>query len=246
MLHTLSPFLFEYNGFGLRYYSLAYLAGVLLTYLWLTSIAGYEKEKMQDFCIYGFFAIVVGGRMGEFLFYHPEWLWTNPLQIFKIWEGGMSFHGGLISVALFTWYFLKKNNWDFLEFTDNLVIPGAFGVALAKLGNFMNGELWGKATDVSWCFVFPHADELCRHPSQLYQSIGNIIVGISLLLTFRLKPKKGVLTALFLIGYGLARITVEVLWREPDWIYLGITSGTWLSIPMIMIGGFLLLTLKEK
>lgn len=244
MIHDFSPFLFEYQGFGLRYYALAYLLGVLFTYLWLTKAARYDRKLVEDFCLNGFFVIIIGGRLGEFLFYQPQWIW-DPIQILKIWQGGMSFHGGFIAVALWTWYFLRKHKWDFWKFADALVVPAAFGIAMAKFGNFMNGELWGRPTDVPWCFVFPNADELCRQPSVLYQVIGNILVGLVLLWGFFKKLPKGANTALFLIGYGIARVIVEIFWREPDWIYLGISSGTWLSVPMI-IGGVVILIQSLK
>lgn len=246
MPHDFSPFLFEIYGFGIRYYSLAYLLGVFFTYIWLSRVADYDKKLIEDYSLNGFFVIIIGGRLGEFLFYQPQWFW-DPLQILKIWQGGMSFHGGFIAVILWTWYYLRKHKWDFWKFTDALVVPAAFGIAMAKFGNFMNGELWGRPTDVSWCFVFPSADDLCRHPSVMYQVIGNLLVGIALLWSTFKKLPKGVSTSLFLIGYGIARVTVEVFWREPDWSYMGVSSGTWLSLPMIATGLLLLvLSLKRR
>ena len=240
MIYDYSPFLIRFtDNFGLRYYSLAYLLGTLLTYIWLVYVARYDKDKLADYTLYGFLAIVIGGRLGELFFYHPEWLWTNPLQIIKIWEGGMSFHGGFIAVFFWTWYFLKKQKWDFLEFSDALVVPAAFGLALANIGNFFNSELWGVETTVPWCFEVP-GKAGCLHPSQLYQALGNITLSLFLLFFYRRPHKKGLITALFIIGYGLARITVEVFWRVPDWAFWGISSGTWLSIPMVGVGVVLL------
>jgi len=242
---TLSPYLFQIGDFGVRYYSLAYLIGTLFTYLWLVYVAKYDKEKISDLVLYGFIAIVIGGRLGEVFFYHPEWLWENPLQIFKIWKGGMSFHGGLIAAILWIWYFVKKNKWDFLKLSDAIVVPAAFGIALAKIGNFFNSELWGVETSVPWCFNV-EGKAGCRHPSQLYQAVKNILVGLILLIIYYRPHKTGTVSALFLIGYGLGRTTIEIFWREPDWVFWGISSGTWLSMPMIIIGLVLLGKIHKK
>ncbi len=210
-----------------------------MCYWFLVKVAKFEKSKVEDFTLYGFLAVVIGGRLGEVFFYQPHML-QDPLSILKIWEGGMSFHGGFLLVALWIWYFTKKHNWDFLKLADALVVPAIFGIAMTKFGNFMNGELYGRPTDVSWCFIFPKADDLCRHPSQLYQALGNVMVGLSLTWLYFKKLPKGTVAAGFLIGYGLVRTTIEIFWREPDWVYMGITSGTWLSVPMI-IGGLIVL-----
>lgn len=231
-----SPFLIQFTEtFGIRYYSLAYLLGVLYGYYWLVKYGKYDKDKVLDFCLYAFLAIVIGGRLGEVFFYHPEWIWESPLQIVKIWEGGMSFHGGLILVVLFVWYWVKKQKWDFLKLADTIVVPALFGIAMAKVGNFFNSELWGVETAVPWCFKVDGWSG-CRHPSQLYQALGNTIVGMLLILAYFRPRRKGTIAALFLIGYGVVRVTVEIFWRQPDWVFWGISSGTWLSVPMIIIG----------
>jgi phosphatidylglycerol:prolipoprotein diacylglycerol transferase len=235
--HDFSPFLFQFTEtFGIRYYSLGYLFGVLLTYIWLVKVAGYDKEKVADFVLGAFVAIVVGGRLGEVFFYEPQWIWTDFWRIFRIWEGGMSFHGGFLLVTVWIWYYVKKQKWSFLKIGDALVAPAILGIALTKVGNFMNGELFGRPTDVSWCYIFPKADDLCRHPSQLYQALGNVLVSIMLAWAYFKKFRTGTVAALFLIGYGVVRTTVEIFWREPDWMYMGISSGTWLSVPMIIAG----------
>jgi phosphatidylglycerol:prolipoprotein diacylglycerol transferase len=247
MVHDFSPFLIQITEtFGVRYYSLAYLLGVLLTYLWMVNVAGYNKDKVADFILGGFIAVVIGGRLGEVFFYQPQWIWTDPFRILRIWEGGLSFHGGFILVVLWIWYYVKKQGWNFLEIGDALAAPGLFAIALGRLGNFMNGELYGKPTDASWCFIFPKADELCRHPSQLYHAIGKSSLSLLLAVMYFKKPKTGTISALFLIGYGMVRSTVEVFWREPDWVYHGISSGTWLSTPMIIAGLFLLWKIYRK
>jgi len=245
MEFSLSPYLFEIGGFGLRYYSLLYLLGLLVTYLWLTKVAKYDKEKIADLCLYGFIAVVLGGRIGYVLFYQLEWLWTDPLQAFKIWEGGMSIHGGIIAVALWVWYFVKKNDWNFWKLGDAIVVPAMFGVGVARIGNFMNGELWGRVTDVSWCFNFPGA-EGCRHPSVLYECAAYILLSFILASVYRKKPNPGVVAALFFIFMGIARSLIEIFFREPTWVYAGVTAGTWLSVPMVILGVFLLIQRSKK
>jgi|CXWL01.1.fsa_nt_gi phosphatidylglycerol:prolipoprotein diacylglycerol transferase len=245
MIFDLSPYLFQVGEFGLRYYSLAYLVGVLITYLWLTRIAKYDAEKIADFCLYGFLAIVIGGRLGYVFFYQPQWIWTNPLEIVKIWQGGMSIHGGIALVALWVFYYVRKQQWNFFRFGDALVVPAMFGIGLSKIGNFMNGELWGRLTDVPWCFIFPGA-EGCRHPSQLYEAGSYFLLFLLLAWCSRGNTRPGTITALFLITLGLARTTIEIFFREPSWVYWNITAGTWLSIPMITLGIGLFLIARRK
>lgn len=239
MEFSLSPYLFEIGGFGLRYYSLMYLLGLLGTYLWLTRVAKYDQESIIDLCLYGFLAVVLGGRIGYVFFYHPEWIWSDPLQIFKIWEGGMSIHGGIIAVTAWIWYFVGKKGWNFWKLGDAVVVPAMFGVGLARIGNFMNGELWGRVTDVPWCMVFPGA-EGCRHPSMLYESFTYMALSLLLALVYKKSKKPGVVAALFMIFMGLARSVIEIFFREPTWVYAGITAGTWLSIPLVLLGFALL------
>lgn len=235
MNYTPHPYLFQIGDFGVRYYSLMYLLGVFITYLWLTRVAKFDKEKIADLCLYGFLAIIIGGRLGYFLFYHPEWLWTDPIQILKIWEGGMSIHGGILAVTGWIWYFVKKNAWSFWKLGDAVVVPAMFGVGLARIGNFMNGELWGRVTDVPWCMVFPGV-EGCRHPSMLYESATYILLSFVLAFLSSRNARPGMVVAFFLIFMGMARSIIEIFFREPTWVYAGVTAGTWLSIPLVVLG----------
>jgi len=244
MEFSLSPYLFEIGGYGLRYYSLMYLLGLLGTYIWLTRIAKYDKDTIADLCLYGFLAVVLGGRLGYVLFYQPQWIWTDPLQTIKIWEGGMSIHGGIIAVAVWVWYFVKKQGWNFLKLADAIVVPAMFGVGLARIGNFMNGELWGRVTDVPWCIYFPGV-EGCRHPSMLYESFTYIVLSLILALVYRKNKNPGTVTALFFVFMGLARSIIEMYFREPTWVYAGITAGTWLSVPLIAMGFVLLFRFRK-
>jgi len=240
MEFSLSPFLIQYGGFGIRYYSLMYLLALTIAYWWMTRVANYDREKMADFCLYGFLWVVLGSRLGYVLFYQPQWLWSDPLSALKIWEGGMAFHGGLIAAAIWLWYYLKKQRWDFWSFADALVVPIILGIGFGRLGNFLNGELWGRMTEVPWCF-YVDGWEGCRHPSQLYQALANVITFGILWLSFARVKKTGVTASLFLICYGVGRTLIEMLWREPSWVWMKITAGTWLSLPMIGIGLCLLI-----
>lgn len=244
MTFDLSPFVFEFNGYGIRYYSLFYLLGFLAFYLWLRWKSTLSKEHLENFLFGGFLAVILGARLGYTFFYAPTWIWQNPFQILKIWEGGMSFHGGLLGVILFTMYFCKKHHLQLLSFFDLLAVPAIFSSAMGRIGNFLNGELWGNITDLPWCFYVPSL-EGCRHPSQLYQTITDLLVFTILLFLMRFHPKTGVLSSVFLIGYSLSRSTNEIFFREPSWIFFGVTAGTWLSIPML-ISGLLLLRYSSK
>lgn len=240
MTFTLSPFLFSIGNFGIRYYSLVYLIGLAVMYFWLRGKKMFDQKTLEDFCVYAFFAIIIGGRLGYIVFYAPQLIWQDPLEIIKIWHGGMSFHGGLIGLIVFTIFYAQKKSWDLLALADLMAVPGLFITGLGRIGNFLNGELWGRVTTLPWCFQFPGL-EGCRHPSQLYQTISDWIFFGILFLVWRKNPKKGVLSGLFLIFYGLSRSINEIFFREPSWVFYGITAGTWLSIPMIFAGIILLI-----
>lgn len=244
MIFDFSPYIFEINGVGLRYYSLMYLLGFLAIFFWMTKVAKYERSLIEDFCFKGFVSMVMGGRLGYVLFYTPSWIIENPFQILKIWEGGMSFHGGLLGILLFALIFLKKRKIDILHFFDELAFPAIFSTGLGRIGNFFNGEVFGTPTDFPFCFVLP-GEESCRHPAQLYQSMTDWALLFILLLIRRKHASRGTITSLYLIGYAFSRIFNEVFFREPSWVWYGITAGTWLSVPMI-ISGIVLLIYSSK
>ncbi len=243
MPFNFSPYLFEIGGFGLRIYSLMYLLGLSVVMIWMTRMAKYPWELIVDYALSAFLFAVIGGRLGYTLFYEPSWILHNPVQILKIWEGGMSFHGGLIAGTAWTLYFLRKRKMDILRFTDALTIPLLLATGLGRIGNFFNGEIWGRVTNVPWCFQISGL-EGCRHPAQLYQMLTDWLVALVLFLFFKKNPQKGTLTAGFLIGYSLSRIFNEIFFREPSWVYTGLSAGTWLSLPMLVVG--IVLLLKPK
>lgn len=201
---------------------------------------GWTTKDLDDALFYGVLGTILGGRLGYVLFYKPAFFFAHPADIFAVWEGGMSFHGGFLGVmlamALFA-RFKQKNWWNVMDFIAPLV---PLGLAAGRLGNFINSELPGRATDVPWAMVFPNVDNIPRHPSQLYELALEGIVLFLVLWIYSRKPRPlASVSALFLIGYGLFRFLVEFT-REPDdflgFLALGLSMGQWLSLPMVVAG----------
>lgn len=247
---NIDPVVFSLGPISVRWYGLMYLFGFLFA-TWLANRradkpnSGWTRQQVSDLLFAGFIGVVIGGRLGYVFFYGFEYLLQDPLYIFKIWTGGMSFHGGLLGVITAMFIYAKKHGRTFFGVADFVAPLVPFGLGLGRLGNFMNGELWGRTTDVPWAMIFPGAGPLPRHPSQLYELCLEGVVLFTLLNLFIRKPRPlGSVSGLFLIGYGLVRIFVE-FFREPD-IQLGlfaggISMGQILSIPMIIAGVLLIL-----
>jgi phosphatidylglycerol:prolipoprotein diacylglycerol transferase len=184
--------------------------------------------------------VIIGGRLGYVLFYKPAYYFANPLEIVQLWHGGMSFHGGFIGVLLAMWLFARRRQRRWLELADFVAPLIPLGLAAGRLGNFINGELWGRATTLPWGMVFPQVDATPRHPSQLYQfALEGVLLFVVLWIYTRRRRPLGAASGLFLLGYGACRFVVEYA-REPDnflgYLALGLTMGQWLSLPMIAIG----------
>ena len=251
----LSPVALDLGFFTLKWYSLAYLAGILLGYWHLSKMikapgAPMAQRHADDLFFYSTLGIILGGRLGYTIFYAPE-LWSNPLNVLKLWEGGMSFHGGLVGVLLAITWVAWKNKLSFLRLCDYISVCVPFGMLFGRLANFVNGELWGRVTEshVSWAMVFPGAGDLPRHPSQLYEAglEGLALIVLLLFLFWRTDARwrPGVLVGVFAFGIALARFTVE-FFREPDAQLLdfaqrtGLSMGQWLTIPLMAVGLFFL------
>ena len=263
------PVLLQLGPFALRWYALAYVAGIALGWWWGRVSADerlwagrppIDKAQVDDFVLWVAFGIIVGGRLGYVLFYHPAWLWTQPLEALKIWDGGMSFHGGFIGVALATVIFARRNKVDILRLGDMVAPCVPFGLFFGRIANFINGELWGRTTDSSFGVIFCNerilaayngicpAGVVPRHPSQLYEAALEGVV-LFLILNWavfvaRWLPRRGAVAGLFLTFYGLFRIAVETV-REPDahlrgLFPLDLTMGMLLSVPMVLAGLWLL------
>ncbi|MEO3879898.1 prolipoprotein diacylglyceryl transferase [Rheinheimera fenheensis] len=241
----IDPVIFSLGPVSLRWYGLMYLIAFALAWFLANRAAkkpgsGWTEQQVSDLLFIGFLGVILGGRIGYVLFYQFELFLAEPLYLFKIWTGGMSFHGGLLGVLLAMAWFAKRNNKAYLVLGDFVAPLIPLGLAAGRLGNFINAELWGRPTDVPWAVLFPGAGPLPRHPSQLYEFALEGIVLFGLIMLYRrFNPPAGSLGGLFLAGYGSARFFVE-FYREPD-AHLGLLSagmsmGQWLSLPMIIAG----------
>ena len=201
---------------------------------------GWTNQAIDDLLFYGALGVVLGGRLGYVLFYKAGYYLSHPLEIFALWQGGMSFHGGLLGVMLAMALYGRKHGRSFFEVTDFIAPLVPLGLAAGRIGNFINGELVGRVTDVPWAMIFPRTDYFPRHPSQLYQFACEGVLLFILLWWYASKPRpRGAVSAVFLMGYGVARFMAE-FGREPD-DFLGLlwgslSMGQWLSLPMILAG----------
>ena len=248
-VHNLDPIAFSIGPLAIRWYGLMYLIGFLL-FLVLGKLRARDpwrdmkSQDVDDLLFYGMIGTIVGGRLGHVLFYGPlSYYLANPLDIFAVWKGGMASHGGIIGVIVAMALFARARRKSFLRVADFVVPLVPLGLGAGRIGNFINGELWGRAADASlpWAVVFPQAgDALARHPSQIYQFLLEGVTLFAILWIYSRKPRApGTVGSLFLIFYGLLRIVGEVF-REPEALYgympLGLSAGQWLSVPMIVIG----------
>lgn len=250
------PVIFEIGPIGLRWYGLMYLIGFIFA-RWLAvrraqrPNSGWTVEQIDNLLFNGFAGVFLGGRIGYVMFYQFDRFLLEPTYLFRVWEGGMSFHGGLIGVILSMWItakLQKRNFWATADFVAPLI---PFGLGMGRIGNFINDELWGRVTDVSWAVLFPSGGYLPRHPSQLYEAFLEGLVLFFILNGFIQKSRPtGSVAGLFLVGYGTFRFIVE-FFREPDpqlGLYFGqqISMGQILSLPMIILGGLMMFIAYNK
>ncbi len=241
-----NPVAFSLGPLAVRWYGLMYLlAFVLVLVLGRLRIrrhpeSGWQIRQLDDVLTVGVLGVVLGGRLGYVLFYKPVFYFFHPLQVFYVWQGGMSFHGGFLGVLAALWWFARKEGKSWLSVTDFIAPLVPLGLGAGRIGNFINGELWGRPTDVPWAMVFPQVDMQPRHPSELYEFGLEGLALFAILWWFSARPRPaGAVSALFLIGYGSFRFLVEYT-REPDdflgLLSLGLSMGQWLSLPMIVAG----------
>lgn len=243
---NINPVAIEIGSISIYWYGVMYLVSFIiawflaktrakrLNYLW-------SNEAISDFIFYCAIGVFLGGRLGYVLFYSPLEFIHNPITVFKIWHGGMSFHGGLTGVIISMLLFARKTNTPFLKILDFTAPLAPIGLTLGRIGNFINAELWGKTTSMPWGILFPNAGPLPRHPSQLYEAFSEGVILFLMLWIYSSKPKPiGTTSGVFLLGYGLIRFSCE-FFREPDpqigfIAFKWLTMGQILSIPMIIIG----------
>lgn len=249
----IDPIIVQVGPVAIRWYSMAYIGGIMFAWWYIRKLAGRPGAAMSamhidDFITWAVFGIILGGRLGYVLFYNLPAYIADPLAILRLWDGGMSFHGGFGGVVIAIILYCRKHRLDLMRVADVVAIVSPIGLLTGRIANFINGELWGRATDVPWAMIFPSDPlQIARHPSQLYEALGEGLV-LFLILQFlyhktRLaKDMPGVIAGLFMIGYGLTRILVEFV-REPD-AHLGLTAGIsrgqMLSVPMFLLALWLI------
>ncbi len=259
------PVLISFGPFAIRWYALAYIAGILLGWFYARSLTANERywgdpapitvADYDDFVLWVTLGIILGGRIGYVLFYNLDFFIAHPIEIVKVWTGGMSFHGGflgcMLAVVLFAW----KRGLPVLSLGDVTCAAGPIGLFLGRLANFVNGELWGRPTDVPWAIVFPGRDagNVARHPSQIYEALLEgvvLFVILHLLIRAGALRRPGLIVGAFAIGYAIARSFCE-LFREPDaqlgFLWGGMTMGMLLSVPLLLAGiGFIAIALRRQ
>jgi len=249
---VIDPVALQIGPVSIRWYGLAYMAGILLGWLYGRYLVSRPElwggkpamtvPQADDFLLWITLGIVLGGRLGFVLFYEPSYFWEHPAEIPAVWNGGMSFHGGLLGVALAVYLFAKIKRINGLSLGDVASASTPFGLFFGRIANFINGELWGRPTDVPWAMVFPGGGPLPRHPSQLYEAaLEGLVLGIVLWLFIRSGALKrpGFVIGAFAVGYSVARIVCE-FFREPDpqlgFLWGGLTMGMLLSVPLMLAG----------
>jgi phosphatidylglycerol:prolipoprotein diacylglycerol transferase len=248
----IDPVLVQLGPFAIRWYALAYIAGLVLGWQIMRRVCTQppqvlSPEKIDDFLLWAALGVILGGRLGYVLFYKPDFYFSHPLAILTVWEGGMSFHGGLLGVVTAILAFALRNKVPIFMLADLVALVTPIGLFFGRIANFINGELWGRPSDVAWAMIFPRGGPMPRHPSQLYQAFFEGVLLFSLLFAvWRLtdgRRRPGLLTGVFCVGYGVARIVGEIF-REPD-AFLGflwgpLTMGMLLSVPVLAFGAWLI------
>lgn len=246
------PIAIKIGPLAMHWYGLMYLVAFLSFLILGTWRAkrqpalGFSSQDVDDMLFYGVFGVILGGRLGQVLFYEPAYFMAHPSEIMAIWKGGMSFHGGFLGVFFAMWLFSWRKKMSLMHVNDFVVPLVPLGLAAGRIGNFINGELWGRAADPSlpWAMVFPQVDTVPRHPSQLYQAGLEGVLLFFIVWWYASKPRKeGAISGVFMVGYGIFR-TLGEFFREPDTGIFGhsyvMSMGQWLSLPMILIGLYLI------
>ncbi len=254
-INNFDPVAIQIFSFEIRWYSLAYIFGILIGWILSKKVFIFNNElneKFDDFILYLILGIIFGGRLGYVLFYNPNYYYDNFFDIFKIWQGGMSFHGGLIGVIVVSILFAKKNNQNPFAYLDIISLVAPIGIFFGRIANFINSELYGVETTVPWGVKFIKIDNLYRHPSQLYEAFFEGLILFIILLFFRNKgflKIPGLISGIFLIFYSIFRFCIE-FFRVPDeqlgYLIFNLTMGQIISFIFLLIGSYLLITRYEN
>lgn len=255
-VNNLDPVAISLFNIDIRWYSLAYIFGLIFSIQYgkflitKNNFFKFEKDILDDYLPYAILGIILGGRIGYILFYDLAFYIKNPIEIFYIWQGGMSFHGGLVGIILISLYFVKKKQIDFYVFSDLLALISPIGLFLGRIANFINSELIGLPSNLPWSVIFIKIDQIPRHPSQLYEALlEGIMLFLILNLIFKFKKIKGYISAYFLILYSFFRIVSEQF-RLPDehlgYVLGNLSMGSVLSIIILLIGIFILRDVKNS
>ena len=264
IVHNFNPVLVDLGIFEIRWYSIAYILGIIIGWIYADKIIkkteqnkynfeAIKKSDFDDLLIYLVIGIILGGRLGYIIFYNLDYYSQNFLEIFKIWQGGMSFHGGLLGIIVAIYIFTKNKNTSFFKFTDIVACVSPIGIFLGRIANFINGELFGKVSTLPWAVIFSNGGSVARHPSQIYEAILEGIILFILINYLALKKqllfKAGYISGLFLVSYSILRIFSEIF-REPD-LHLGLffnyfSLGTVLSIATLVAGLVIIMSAKKN
>lgn len=255
---NIDPVIFEVGIFAIRWYSLAYIAGLVLGWVYVKRLCRLappvcDTDAIDDFLVWATAGVILGGRLGMVLFYQFDYYMAHPAKIIAVWEGGMSFHGGFLGVVVAGILFTRKHKIDTLRFGDLLGCAAPIGLFFGRIANFINSELWGRPADVAWAVVFPTGGPIPRHPSQLYEAAleGLVLFCVMFVLSRNesVRRRPGLLMGTFIAGYGIARSIGEVF-REPDayigFLSFGTTWGQWLSLPMIAAGIYFIVRARRR
>lgn len=259
LYHNINPVLLELGPFQIRYYGLLWAAGFVIAYFLIYYLAKRKqlpltKDDVSDLIVYEIVGVVLGARLAYILFYNPQFYIQNPMEMLALWHGGLSFHGGLLGATASAYLFCKKKKMEFYDLADIVVVPAALALALGRLGNFVNAELYGRITNVPWCIdysknQFVEVPSGCRHPSQIYASIKNLIIFSALWLIKDKKMPKGFMFWSFVALYGLFRTIVE-FFRQPDeqigLILNYFSMGQLLSFPLFLMGAYMLFKVRRE
>ena len=249
---NIDPVIVQFGPLAIRWYALAFIAGLLIGWKYIQKLTtkpphAMDNAQVDDFVVWATLGVVLGGRLGYVGFYNLSYYLENPLNILTVWQGGMSFHGGIIGMIAAMWLFSKKRSLNFLAVCDVVAAAAPIGLFLGRIANFINGELFGRVTDVPWGVVFPHGGPSPRHPSQIYEALLEglvlFIVIYFLMKNETIRRRPGIISGVFLVGYGLSRAIVE-FYRQPDahigFLSGGATMGQMLSVPLFLLGIYLI------